>query len=215
LALFLSYGFYHHRHITELRSNYALTPWPATDITEHEWWQMQESTNALRVSLFGFPSQYINVQWAGRLEDIQKSLLSHGWETPPARDLISTIHRMTDIQSGEYLPLVSPQYLDKRPVLILAKYSMDGKKLFVIRLWESGYIFKQSSTQLWVGTVGIVPRSYSWLFRQHEDKSRSIPNLLIPTQSHPQWEWKLVSLEQVSGHTRTKKQPIILIKAKK
>jgi hypothetical protein len=118
------------------------------------------------------------------------------------------LHRISDIKSGEYLPLVSPQYLDKRPVLILTRTPNGSKKLIALRLWESSRTIQNSGEPLWVGTIGVVPRSYSWLFRKKRDDLEIKANVVFTQQvSQPHWEWKLIKIND-------NKQPVLLIKEK-
>lgn len=215
-ALSLSYGYYHHKHFTQLKADYALLNWPTAQIHAKEWWEKDEQIPSNRVSLFGFPSQRINVQWAGDLEQIRKTLEKEGWTTPPARDWISTLHRITDINSGDFLPMVSSQYLDKRPALILAKRANGKNKMLVLRLWEANRTIGNSKTPLWVGTVGIVPRSYNWLFRKHHHDQDVTPDVLFTTgAADKQWEWRIINVIQHEGKKKPVEQKILLIRQRK
>lgn len=213
-ALLVSYGSYYFRHIDQLHHDYSLAPWPTTNMAMHHWWEKKSPTDHLQVSLFGFPSQRVNIEWLGKLTDIEKTLNNAGWTTPPARDWISTLHRMTDIKSSKYLPMISPQYLDQRPVLILTKLVADEKRMLVIRLWESNFTIDKAKTPLWVGTIGLVPRSYSWLFRKHGDEIDVEPMLLFPKKTSA-WEWKVSMAPLKTKKQKAITQPLILIRNKK
>jgi len=208
LALALTYSAFYVRNFDQLKVAYAQAPWPSSNIAMKEWWAKNELIPHLNVSLFGFPSQPINIEWVGSLESIRDTLLKQGWSEPPDRDWVSILHRVADIKSGEYLPLVSPQYLDKRPVLILTRTINGSKKLVVIRLWESGRIIQDNEEPLWVGTIGSVPRSFSWLFHKKRDNSEiSADQVFIHSTKQLHWEWKIIKIND-------KKQPVLLIKAK-
>ncbi|RDI45146.1 bifunctional DedA family/phosphatase PAP2 family protein [Aquicella lusitana] len=213
-SLMICYAFYYHYHINQLRINYAQINWPTAEITLSEWWKKDESIPEFRVSLFGIPSETINIQWAGDLKTIRSTLLKEGWEIPPARDWISTLHRITDIKSSEFLPLVSPQYLDKKPALILSRRANGKKKLLVLRLWASNRTIRETKRPLWVGTVGIVPRSYSWLYRKHRGIEIT-PAVIFPNQAAWQhWEAKVIVLPLQMTMTKTIDQKILLIREK-
>lgn len=208
ISLALTYSVFYIRNVDQLKMAYAQAPWPSAGIAMKEWWAKNELIPHLHVSLFGFPSQPINIEWVGSLDSIRNTLLKEGWEEPPKRDWISTLHRVSDIKSGEYLPLVSPQYLDKRPVLILSRTINGSKKLIVIRLWESSRIIKDNEQPLWVGTIGVVPRSFSWLFRKKRDDMEIKADQVFTRQiKQPNWEWKIIQINN-------KKQSVLLIKAK-
>lgn len=213
-TLCLTYSVYYYRHIDQLKINYSLLNWPTSEIVLDEWWKKDEAVPASHVSLFGVPSQNINVQWTGTLKQIRETLLKEGWTTPPARDWVSTLHRITDIKSAEYLPMVSPQYLDKKPALILAKRSNGGKKLLVLRLWESNRIIKETGRPLWVGTIGLVPRSYSWLFRKKRDIEITPSLIFQSTSEKNKWEWKILTLSLPTSANMTVTQKVLLIREK-
>jgi hypothetical protein len=213
-TLFLSYAFYYHFHFTEIKNNFALTSWPTIEISQSSWWEKDEAIPASRVSLFGFPSQNINIQWAGDLEQIKDTLMKDGWSRPPLRDWISTLHRVTGIESAAYLPLVSPQYLDKKPVLILAKRTNGARKLLVIRLWDSNRTINKTS--LWVGTLGVVHRSYSWLFRGNRVEIELDPALLFGPKSDTHlWQWKILSIGSSPNNKKKVEHKVLLIREKK
>lgn len=212
-ALILSFGYYHHQQFTQLQIDYAQLDWPTAETTMREWWQKDDNLPALRASLFGFPSQRLNIEWVGNLEDIRKTLLKDGWETPPARDWVSTLHRIADIKSGEYLPLVSPQYLDKKPVLILSKY-INNKYLLVLRLWASNRLIQENKQPLWVGTVGFTPRSYSWLFRKEARLFQLNNQVIFAQNSSATWESKTITLIDTHGKHAPIQQKILLIRKK-
>jgi membrane protein DedA with SNARE-associated domain/membrane-associated phospholipid phosphatase len=213
-ALSICFGYYHHLHFNILKNNYSQIDWPSQEISMKDWWQKDDQLPAMRVSLFGFPSQRINIEWAGDLEAIRKTLLKAGWEEPPARDWVSTLHRVADVQSGEYLPLVSSQYLDKKPVLILTKYTDNAKRMMVIRLWGSNRLMSHTKQPLWVGTVGFIPSSYSWLFRKSRELQLSNKIVFPDGADKNPWESKLIILFDVKAKRAPVQQKILLIRNK-
>jgi len=74
LALLLTYSTYYFFHAQQLTIAYTQANWPTAEITLAEWWEKDGGIPATRISLFGFRSQNINVQWVGSLEDIKKNL---------------------------------------------------------------------------------------------------------------------------------------------
>ena len=165
LSLIFTYGIYHHLNFRKLKINYAQVNYPIETVSMNDWWNSNDSLPAYTASLFGFRSHPINIVWAGDLNKIHETLLKEGWSKPPARDLVSTLHRIADIKSTQYLSMISPQYLDKRPALILARSGVnDIKGLMVLRIWDSNRSIGETHTTLWVGVVSLVTRSYSWLY---------------------------------------------------
>jgi membrane protein DedA with SNARE-associated domain/membrane-associated phospholipid phosphatase len=198
LSLSATFGFYHHYNYAKMTVDYTQIHLPTEKISMKDWWKNNENLPAYTASLFGFPSQAINVVWAGDIAQIEKTLLKEGWTKPPARDLVSTLHRIADIQSTEYLSMISPQYLDKRPKLILARRGASGVKgLLVLRIWDSNRIIDETGTTLWVGIVAVVPRSYSWLYKSHPGEIMIDPLYLFPNKAGlARWEWKMITVDK-------------------
>ncbi len=217
IAFIFFYGLYYHRHITQLQINYTQIDWPVKKISRSEWWKSDDDIPVFRVSLFGIPSEHINIEWAGNLDDIRSSLLKNGWVKPPARDWISTLHRVTGIQSAAYLPMVSPEYLDKRPELILVKRENDIETSLVIRLWASNRMLMKTNTPLWVGTLGIIPRSYNWIFHKHRNYEMDFTDLFETNQNNKAWQWKMMTIDVPTKSKRKKvtQQTFILIRSQK
>lgn len=214
IALMCTFGVYHHYRFNELKTDYAQVNYPIEKVSMKEWWQKNDALPAYYVSLFGFPSQTINIVWAGEINKIAETLLKEGWTTPPARDIVSTLHRIADIQSTEYLSMVSPQYLDKKPELILARHgSQDVKGLLVLRLWDSNRIISETHATLWVGIIAVVPRSYSWLYKSHPGEIEIDPAYVFPNKTGlGHWEWKIMDENEKA---RNSKQKIMLIRENK
>lgn len=213
ITICISFSFYHYRNFTQLQKDYAQVSWPTSEIAMADWWQKNGNLPSYRVSLFGYPSQLLNIQWVGNVDQIRDSLFKEGWTRPPARDVISTFHRIADISSTEYLPMISPQYLDKRPALILTRYVNGERNLLVIRLWDSNIIIKDTNTSLWVGTIGIVPRSYSWLFKKRASHITIDPAHVFPTKAAMEnWEWKIMDINIPTRRNKTIQQRVMLIR---
>ena len=214
-SIMLTFGIYHHLYFEQLKLNYTQLNFPIETISMNAWWKKNDTLPAYKVSLFGFPSQSINVVWAGDIGKIEQTLFKEGWTNPPARDLVSTLHRIADIQSTEYLSMVSPQYLDKRPKLILTKRGPKGfKGLLVLRLWDSNRIISDTQSPLYVGTVAIIPRSYSWLYKSHPGEIPIDSTYIFPgSTGMGKWEWKIMN--QPIGTRRIIYQKIMLIRENK
>lgn len=216
IALTFTFGAYHHFNFRTLTKNYAQINWPIVEVSMNEWWNKNDVLPAYHTSLFGFPSQQINIAWAGDLKKISQSLQQEGWHYPPARDWISTLHRISDVKSSEYLPLISPQYLDKQPELILVRHSLDGKKMLVLRLWSANRIIAGTQIPLWVGVVALIPRPYGWIFQTHADRLRAHAQLVFPLQKTiHQWDWKMITVDKGIGKRKPVHQSIILIRPNK
>lgn len=214
-TLVITYGFYHHTHFARLKTNFTKIDRPPAQISMNLWWQKNDTLSAYHVSLFGFPSQAINIVWAGNVVKISETLLHEGWTRPPARDWISTLHRIADIKSTQYLSMISPQYLDKKPELIMVRSVSGLKDLIVLRLWNSNHIIKETHSTLWIGTVGVIPRSYSWLYRSRRNEIDIDISTLFPNKTGLNtWQWKIMMMNLPIGMNHQVNQKIMLIREK-
>ncbi len=193
-----------------LSKNYSLADYPISHITETSWWDHTDShIQNFRVNRFGVASQPLNVQWSGSLTTIQSTLLANGWETPPERDWISVLQRVTDVQSSENVPLVSPIHLDKKPVLILIKRTNNKKNVLVLRLWESSIVLDPNNQPLWVGTVSLIPSTYNWIFKKSSEEIEIDANVLL-ANTPKDLELKRVTLPIPAGK-KHKSPPVIML----
>lgn len=194
IALIVTFSFFHYRHFDQLKMMYTQVSPPVVTTSMNDWWTTNEQVSAYRVSLFGVPSERINIEWAGSLDDIENTLVREGWTNPPPRDLISTLHRIADIKSSQYLPMVSPQYLDRRPALIMVRQPAGEKGLLALRLWDANLTLRDNETKVWVGIIGAIPRSYSWLYKSRRIEITIDPALVFPQKTGSAgWQWKIMS----------------------
>jgi membrane-associated phospholipid phosphatase len=186
LSFIVLYTFTFHRDYHQKFADTKQLDWPTYSISFDSWWQHTNNKVPLyRLNRFGFAQQIINLQWVGSFTNINEILLKNGWESPPERNWISILQRIADVKSYERLPLVSPLYLDKKPVLVLIKHNNGDKKFIVLRLWESNFKLDKTSLPLWVGAVEVIPRTYGWLFKKKNFHEVTLtPDLLfnkVPT----------------------------------
>ncbi|HSW93256.1 MAG TPA: phosphatase PAP2 family protein [Gammaproteobacteria bacterium] len=211
IALLVSYSVNVWRHFTPLTRNYAAIDWPTYTLTEDAWWEQQgKHLPFYRTNRFGLESQILNLQWMGDLTAIQAILLANGWRIPPANDWVDVLHRLSDVNSTEHLPLVAPIYLDKIPVMTLIKTLKGDTKLIILRLWDSRVLIQDAKFPLWVGSVEIVPRTYSWLFKRKHNALALTPSLLF-VNNPPGYDLKEVTVHpDKPSHPQT--QYMLLIK---
>jgi undecaprenyl-diphosphatase len=217
LTFMVTFSYYHHKHFAQLKTDYAKIDAAPMQIAMKDWWEKNAALPAYHVSLFGFPSQTINIVWAGNLEKIEATLLQEDWIDAPARDWVSTLHRIADVESTQYLSMVSPQYLDKRPELILVRRADGLKGLLVLRLWNADRFIAGTKTTLWIGTVGVIPRSYSWLSKSRSQEIEIDPDFVFPyKKAAAAWEWKMIRMDmnKTVHQSRMIDQKIMLIRSK-
>jgi membrane protein DedA with SNARE-associated domain/membrane-associated phospholipid phosphatase len=214
LALSVSLYTYQYRAFDTLKTDYSQVSWPSLHISMKEWWQKNNLIPAYRTSLFGFPSQRINIEWTGSIDEIRETLLAEGWSKPPTRDWISTMHRISGISSTQYLPLISPQYLDKKPELTLTRQANGSKNLYLIRLWDANRIMLNTNNMhLWVGFVSKIPKSYNWLFHREATEVTIEPTMIFYKKAlDKRWESKMLTIKAPNYKMKITEQKVILIK---
>lgn len=213
VALTISYSIFAWRNLDRLKQDYTLLDWPSYTVSQEVWWtQAGKHLPFYRVNRFGLSTQILNLQWQGDLTAVQKTLVANGWQVPPPNDWIDVLHRLSDVNSTDHLPLVSPIYLDKKPTLILIKWTHNNTKLIVLRLWQSHLLIENSNVPLWVGSVEIVPRTYSWLFKRKEN-AIAVTSSLLFTVPPSEYDIKEVTVHlNKSFHPRA--QYMLFIKPK-
>jgi len=197
LTLLISYGFFYTKHIANSRLDYMQMDWPSATISSTAWWNDQQEHLIPEdwVNLFGIRAQRINVQWVGDLTNIKQTLQQQGWSPPPEWAWSNVAHRVMDIESSLYIPLVAPRYLDKPPALVMIRQMDGAKRLYVLRLWDSNRTMENTHLHLWVGTLGVVPRTYSWLFRGTRPKPLEVKPSLVFSKSTTTYRWKTFTRE--------------------
>lgn len=181
-------------YVPKYQTNLTKVDFP-TETTEFTaWWKDQDSAflPEWRVSLFGLPSQFINLEWLGNLDVIQKTLTKSGWQTPPKRGWINILFRLSGIRSTEHLPLIAPFYLDKKPALVLLK-KVPNEKILVLQLWPSNKIMAKTNKPIWLGIVGLVPRTYGWLSKHHKTDVEMSSSVLF-NGTTPSKETKIITV---------------------
>ena len=87
--------------------------------------------------------------------------------------------------------------MDKQPELILARHGNGSKGLLVLRLWNAHRFIKETGDAVWVGNIGLVPRTYNWLFRSHPGEIKIDSNYIFPLNNKlKEWEWKIIQMNQ-------------------
>lgn len=213
-SLMIGYGVYFNSNFNRLENAYKQERWPIRTIPIEVWWAKNGGLPAYYTSLFGYPSQYINVQWVGDIQEITQSLYQHGWKKPPARDFVSTLHRLADVESTQYLPLISPQYLDRKPELTLIRTLPHDHNQLVMRLWNSQLQIKEGGTTIWVGVVGFIPRTYDWILNKKSALKVIKPAAVFPNDTNEQWSSKVMNIRYKTRQDKHRTLQMLFIRPK-
>jgi membrane protein DedA with SNARE-associated domain/cytochrome b561 len=120
---------------------------------------------AQRFDVAGRPKQPLNLQWAGRLEDIAAVLETQGWEAPPplaSEGMLRWLSAQTPI---EQLPVLPHIHAGDRQRLLL-RQGIDSGQQRLLRLWPTGTQL-DDGRPLWVGNLMLqeAREAYSGLMR--------------------------------------------------
>lgn len=119
-----------------------------------QWWtQGWQSLAILRVDPQGQAFQPLNVQWAGRLEDIRSLLKNHGWVEAQTFTLSHALLVLTPEPALTDLPILPLSHNGHKDALTMIKPGAAGAPQRLLRLWSADAQL-DDGTPLWVGSVG-------------------------------------------------------------
>ena len=148
-ATAVSYSLYYKKLVR------AHNPYLEQYIMTHQiWWNQQVpllpiySTNRFgqRVSLF-------NIQYAGSLKTLQKSLELHGWKLQSNSLFNTLIKHAGGLNSSKELPQITQLYLNKKPSVVMTYHSDYNQIGLVLSLWRSNYHLRHYHHPIWLGNV--------------------------------------------------------------
>lgn len=168
LSWFLAWGVYTFHHFSHAPK--AITPYsPVQVLDDNVWWtQLGYKPPLYRTNRFGKPVQFINIQWAGDLQAIQKALLKNNWKIAAKPDLALIVSSFANKEKSDLNPILFTKYYgDRKPVLVMTKMIDDQHHVIIIRLWNSHATLFKSGSPIFVGTVGYY-RPWPSLFLKHQ-----------------------------------------------
>ncbi|TXH74453.1 bifunctional DedA family/phosphatase PAP2 family protein [Thiobacillus sp.] len=121
------------------------------------WWQTDwRRLPVYRQDLEGEFEQPLNVQWAGRLGDLQRILKVQGWRNPVSLDVRTALRWLAPATTLEELPLL-PLVHDGRHEVLRMIFPLpagrEGQRELVLRLWNSGVVLDSDENPIWVGSA--------------------------------------------------------------
>ncbi len=114
--------------------------WPDTG-----WQQLP----AHRIDTLGIPSQPLNLQWAGPLNELKQHLEALGWHSPEPLSPTSALHWLNPdatLDSLPPLPHVHDGYHASLTMVLI-------EQKMIIKLWPANYEF-ENQQPLWLGYIG-------------------------------------------------------------
>jgi membrane-associated phospholipid phosphatase len=116
------------------------------------WWTSAwQQLPAYRMDLKGEQEQPLNIQWAGDIQQIRKSLLAQGWQDPMAVTARTAMYWFAPDVTLARLPVLPQVHNGHRETLLLVLNKKEQH--LVLRLWPSSTRLTSDNSPLWLGTV--------------------------------------------------------------
>ncbi len=108
---------------------------------------------AWRIDLGGDREQPINLQWAGSLSTLRRTLEAAGWHAPLPLTAGNALRWLAPQPKLAQLPVL-PQVNDGRyEVLLLTRPAEDADHQYVLRLWRTPLRLLPGKVPVWIGTA--------------------------------------------------------------
>ena len=126
---------------------------PEQTISFNNWWNNANSLKPnYRIGHFGQKIEALNIQWAGKLSDIQIYLEKHAWHTLPNTKIYTTLYQLSLHNHDPNLPLFVSSNAGKAPALTMTKYFPSTHNLLVLNLWSS-HKSLSNGLPIWLGLI--------------------------------------------------------------
>lgn len=166
----LTYGY------KKLFSNSQLF-FPEQTISFNSWWNNAKSVKPIyRIGHFGQKIEALNIQWAGKLSNIQNHLEKHAWHTLPKTKIYTTLYQLSLHNHDPNLPLFVSSNAGEAPVLTMTKYFPSTHNLLVLNLWSS-HKSLSNGFPIW---LGLIHYHKTWHLQFQPLKTQTILQPLTP-----------------------------------
>lgn len=126
---------------------------PKQTLNFYTWWNGAKFQIPIyRVGHFGQKIEVLNIQWAGKLTDIQNHLEKQAWHTLPKAKILTTLYKLSLHTNDPNNPLFISSNAGQAPTLTMTKYFPATHNLLVLNLWNSHKILS-NGIPLWLGLV--------------------------------------------------------------
>ncbi|OIZ99590.1 hypothetical protein BEV13_05515, partial [Rickettsiella grylli] len=195
LTLLFVWGAHLNDGYKKLLSNSQLR-FPNQTIDLKEWWNHAGSQTPLyRLGYFGQKIEALNIQWVGKLSDIQHHLEKKGWHRLPKTNLVTTLYRLSLHTQDPNTPLFVSSNAGRAPVLTMTKYiRATPHHLIVLNLWDSHQRLS-NGVPLW---FGLVHYHQTWRLQFQPIKKQPTLQNLVPASTLLQQDLKSYAVKNVS-----------------
>jgi membrane protein DedA with SNARE-associated domain len=121
-------------------------------LSAHQW---QAGTTPLippyRSDLRGRHQHPLNLQYAGELAALEKTLLDAGWQRPPPLDALSWLVWLNPNTPPAQLPVLPQVHAGRHHELLLTRQT--NGTMLALRLWHTPYLIRETQQTVWAGNV--------------------------------------------------------------
>jgi membrane-associated phospholipid phosphatase len=141
------------------------------------WWTNARLHNLIyREDRFGNNIEALNIQWAGKLSNIQSSLEKKAWHALPKTKILTALYNLSLHSNNPNIPLLVSSNAGQMPALTMTKYFSATHTLLVLNLWDAHKKFN-NGIPLW---LGLVHYHKTWLLQFQPIKKQPAIQYLTP-----------------------------------
>jgi len=194
LGLMLAVGWHVKHELMEKVAAYQPV-WSKQTITLEDWWSHNGNVYPMyQVNRFGQPVKALNIQWAGDIAHITKTLEDNGWHKPvPFNWVTGILH--PELSHKYALHVKTALFQDREPVIVLIK-PISSHQTLLLRLWQTHIQFTHSTQLLWAGTLTIhTDTPHPLTVQDYQKLSRNTLVQALSSIPEYQIQTKLIELE--------------------
>ncbi|MCH9637085.1 VTT domain-containing protein [Rickettsiella endosymbiont of Litargus connexus] len=159
------------------------------------WWNEAKFQQPIyRLGHFGQKIEVLNIQWAGKLTDIQKNLEKQAWRMLPKTKIYTMLYKLSLHSNDANIPLLVSSNAGQAPALTMTKYFPATHNLLVLNLWDSHKMLSNGDP-LW---LGLVHYHKTWHLQFQPLKKQVIMQPLIPADQLLLQDLKTYNVKNVS-----------------
>ena len=160
-------------------------------ITHDVWWnQHQQLLPVYTTNRVGKQIGLLNIQYAGSINSLVKTLKSKGWKIQSASFFQLLILKAEGSHSAEALPLRAELYRNQKPALTMTFNPGSQQQLLILKLWQSNYHLPYGNEPIWLGSLA--PRIQYAPLKPSAFQAIVIHNYII--ESLPKFKFKQIWL---------------------
>jgi membrane-associated phospholipid phosphatase len=128
----------------------ATAPLSAARWWAHDW---QVALPSRRNELSGSDAWPLNVQYAGRLDDLRARLLLAGWEDYRTGGWVGLLQTLDKDATPDELPILPSMHEGRAEALVMVRREDDAAGMRVLRLWAGPVRLQPGDVPMWIGTA--------------------------------------------------------------